>query len=257
MNDDMKIKKAAELIKTSDYIVAFTGAGISTESGIPDFRSPGGLWEKYNPTEYAEYSAFLTHPEKYWTMHKELSQMVLSAKPNPAHSALADLEHKYGKLKTVITQNVDFLHSRAGNTNVLELHGSGQTARCLGCNEEFHYTTVQDMLEKGLTVPRCPECNGLIKTNTVLFGEPLPIGILEQARDEIVTADLLMVIGSSLLVYPAAALPSLARETGTRLIIINLEPTMMDGYATVVIHGKAGQVLPKVYSAFEELSKSD
>ncbi|MFX0172536.1 MAG: NAD-dependent deacetylase [Candidatus Hodarchaeota archaeon] len=257
MNDDIKIRKAARLIKASNYIVAFTGAGISTESGIPDFRSPGGLWEKYNPNEYADYSAFLTHPEKYWTMHKELSHIVLSAEPNPAHMALADLELKHGKLKTVITQNVDFLHSRAGNTNVLELHGSGQTARCLGCNEEFHYTTIQDMLENGVLVPRCPECNGLVKTNTILFGEPLPIGIIEQARDEIITADLLMIIGSSLLVYPAASLPTLAQKTGTRLIIINMEPTIMDGYADVVIHNKAGKILPQVYSLFETLSKND
>ncbi|UCE14831.1 MAG: NAD-dependent deacylase [Candidatus Heimdallarchaeota archaeon] len=249
-----KIKKAAELIKDSNYIVAFTGAGISTESGIPDFRSPGGLWERYDPSIYAEISSFLSHPEKYWKMHRELSQMVLNAEPNPAHVALADLEHKYGKLKTVITQNVDFLHSRAGNTNVLEIHGSGQTARCLKCNKEFHYTQIQQMLEEEQYVPRCPHpCYGLIKTNTILFGEQLPWDVLDQAREEILAADLLIIIGSSLLVYPAAALPSLAQQSGTRLIIINMEPTMMDSYANVVLHSKAGKILPKVFEAFESL----
>ena len=231
-----KIHLAAELIKISNYIVAFTGAGISVESGIPDFRSPGGLWEIYNPMEYAEYSAFLSHPEKYWKMHRELSRMVLQAKPNPAHLALADLEFKYKKLKAIITQNVDFLHTRAGNTNVLEIHGSGQTSRCLNCGNTYHYTEIQELLDKGVEVPRCFECNGLIKTNTILFGESLPYDVLENARSEIIAADLLIIIGSSLTVYPAAALPLIAQETGTKILIINFEPTMMDRYADVVIN---------------------
>ncbi|MFX0211264.1 MAG: NAD-dependent deacetylase, partial [Candidatus Hodarchaeota archaeon] len=204
MSQEDKIKQAAELIKNSGYIVAFTGAGISVESGIPDFRSPGGLWEKYNPNEYATYSIFLTHPEKYWTMHMELREMVKEAQPNPAHNALATLEHEYCKLKSVITQNVDFLHSRAGNTKVLEIHGSIQTSRCLSCDKTFYFTEIEEMLDQGHIPPRCPQCIGLIKTNTILFGEQLPYDVLERSREEIIAADLLIVIGSSLTVYPAA-----------------------------------------------------
>ncbi|MFX0086693.1 MAG: NAD-dependent deacetylase [Candidatus Hodarchaeota archaeon] len=248
-----KIKLAAKLIKQANYIVVFTGAGISVESGIPDFRSPGGLWEKYNPNEYATYSAFLKRPEKYWTMHKELRDLILTAQPNPAHTALAALEHEYGKLKTVITQNVDFLHSRAGNTKVLEIHGSIQTYRCLGCGKEFNYTEIDTFLVHSELPPRCSQCNGLIKPNTVLFGESLSSNVLKDARDEIIKADLLIVIGSSLLVYPAASLPSIAVETGAKLLIINFEPTNMDRYADVVIHAKAGELFPKIISGLKQI----
>lgn len=252
MNLDDKIRQAAELIKNSKYIVAFTGAGISVESGIPDFRSPGGLWERYDPNEYAHISTFLTYPEKYWEMHMELREMVMRAQPNPAHEVLATLEHKYGKLKSVVTQNVDFLHSRAGNSKVLELHGTTQTSHCLSCNSEFFYTEVEKMLDQGQIPPRC-QCNGLIKTDTILFGEQLPYDVLSQAREEVISADLLMVIGSSLLVYPAAALPSVAIQTGSRLLIVNREPTPMDPYADVVVRGKAGLLLPVILSKFEAL----
>lgn len=245
MSQDDKIKQAAELIKNSNSIIAFTGAGISVESGIPDFRSPGGLWERYNPQEYAEYSTFLTHPEKYWTMHLELREMVINAQPNLAHEVLATLEHEYGKLKAVITQNVDFLHSRAGNSKVLELHGTTQTSRCLSCNTEFYYTEVEEMLDQGQIPPRC-QCSGLIKTNTILFGEQLPIDVLEQAREEITSADLMIVIGSSLTVYPAATLPSLAVQSGSRLLIVNMERTPMDPYADVVMRGKAGMIMSEI-----------
>lgn len=248
-----KIEKAAHLISKANYIVAFTGAGISTESGIADFRSPGGLWERFDPAEYAEYSAFLAHPEKYWTMHKELSHIVLSAEPNPAHIALADLELKFGKLKTIITQNVDSLHSRAGNTKIFELHGSAQTARCLSCSKEFFYTVIQEMLEEGTTVPRCPQCDGIIKTNTILFGEPLPFGVLEQARNEIQSSDLVIVVGSSLTIYPAAALPMFAYNSGIPLIIINVEPTPLDRYADVVINEKAGETFTEIISVLRTL----
>ncbi|MFX1282842.1 MAG: NAD-dependent deacetylase [Promethearchaeota archaeon] len=254
MSQEDKIKQAAELIKKSKYIVAFTGAGISVESGIPDFRSPGGLWEKYNPNEYATYSTFLSYPEKYWTMHMELREMVIDAQPNAAHNALASLEHKYGKLKSVITQNVDFLHSRAGNTKVLELHGTTQTSRCLSCDKTFHFSEVEEMLDQGLIPPRCPQCNGLIKTNTILFGEQLPYDVLEQSREEILAADLVIVIGSSLTVYPAAALPSLAVQTGSGLIIVNREITPLNIYADVAIQGKAGLILPKIFTVLEEMS---
>lgn len=253
MSEEEKIEQAAKFIKKSNYIVAFTGAGISVESGIPDFRSPGGLWEKYDPNEYATYSTFLTHPDKYWIMHKELRDMIIDAQPNPAHIALAELELEYGKLKAVITQNVDFLHSRAGNTRVLEIHGTTQTSRCLNCSKGFHYTEVETFLDQGQLPPRCPQCGGLIKTNTILFGEQMPYDIMEEAREEVVAADLLFIIGSSLTVYPAAALPSLAVQAGKRILIVNKEFTPMDTYANIAIRGMAGIIIPKIFSKLKEI----
>ncbi len=256
MSIEKNIKIAAKLIHESKYVVVFTGAGISTESGISDFRSPGGLWSRYDPNEYAEYRSFLNHPEKFWTMHKELSKAVLEAEPNQAHKSLVKLEKDYRKLKAIITMNIDFLHSRAGSNNVLEIHGSGYTAICLDCRQEFHYLDVERLLNKGQIVPHCVKCNGLIKPNVVLFGEPLPYDIVQKARDEINTADLLIVIGSSLTVFPAVALPSMALNTGARIIIINVEPTIMDHLVDVVIHGKAGVILPKILEELHELNKT-
>ncbi len=237
-------KQAANLIKSKSKIVAFTGAGISVESGIPDFRSPGGLWEKYNPTEYAEYSAFLKWPEKFWKMHSELAELVSSAEPNPAHIALATLEN-LGKLKAVITQNIDFLHQRAGNSRVLELHGTGETASCLSCQKQFDRVMVEELLKK-VQVPRCPDCEGLIKPNVVLFSEPLPANVFEEAKQELLESDLLIVIGTSLSVFPAAALPSLVSFNNTPVIIINEEPTSLDSSASIVINGKSGEIFPQI-----------
>lgn len=255
MSHEEQITKAAELIEQANYIVAFTGAGISVESGIPDFRSAGGLWTKYNPEEYATYSAFLTHPEKYWTMHKELRSLVLTAQPNPAHIALAALEHEIGKLKTIITQNVDFLHTRAGNSVVLELHGSTRIYHCLSCKAEYEYTEIDNFLATGQLPPRCPQCDGIIKPNTVLFGESLPFDVYQSARDEVTKADLFIVIGSSLVVYPAAALPPLAVSAGSRLLILNDEKTPMDNRADVVINAKAGEILPRILSILKEADR--
>ncbi|MHA1978036.1 MAG: SIR2 family NAD-dependent protein deacylase [Candidatus Hodarchaeales archaeon] len=247
-------QQAAELIENKSKIVAFTGAGISVESGIPDFRSSGGLWEKYNPYEYAEYSAFLKWPEKFWTMHSELAELVSSAEPNPAHIALVTLEN-LGKLKTVITQNIDFLHQRAGSSRVLELHGTGETASCLSCQKQFERAMVEKILEKVL-IPRCPDCGGLIKPNVVLFSEPLPANVFEEAKRELMETDLLIVVGTSISVYPAAALPSLVSIKKTPVIIINDEPTSLDTSASVVIHGKAGEIFPQIINALREVSSS-
>jgi len=247
-------KQAAKIIKSKSYIVAFTGAGISVESGIPDFRSVGGLWEKYNPNEYAEFSAFLKTPEKFWTMHSELSDLVTSAEPNPAHLALATLEER-GKLKTIITQNIDFLHQRAGNTRVLELHGSGETASCLSCGKQFNRIDVEKIIET-VIVPRCPTCNGLIKPNVVLFSEPLPSNVFEEAKQELLLADLLIVVGSSISVFPAATLPYITNQTGAPVIVVNDEPTPLDFLASVVIHGKAGEIFPQIIEALNQEDKT-
>jgi NAD-dependent deacetylase len=245
-----EIKLSSDLIKKSSYIVAFTGAGISVESGIPDFRSKGGLWERFDPNEYAEYSSFLTHPEKFWTMHAELSEMLSSAEPNPAHLSLAKLE-ALGRLKTVITQNIDFLHQRAGNTKVLEVHGTGETATCLSCKKGYDRHTVEEKA-KNTRVPRCDKCDGLIKPDVVLFSEPLPYDVFEEAKIELAKSDLVIVIGSSLSVYPAMALPSIAYQNSIPIIIVNDEPTPLDDLATVIVRGRAGELLPKMIQNLEE-----
>ncbi len=248
--NEQSIDKARRLIENSSSIVAFTGAGISVESGIPDFRSPGGIWDRYDPMIYGEYNSFLRTPEKFWTMHSELSQMVSRAQPNPAHLALAELENKYLKLKGIITQNIDYLHQRAGNTNIFGLHGSGEISRCLDCKSEFSHETVNELLEV-VKVPRCPECNGLIKPDVILFNEPLPVGVFLNARDLLTRADLLIVIGSSVSVYPAASLPLLAQRIGIKIIVIDTLPTNLIDIADVFIKGKAGEIMPLLVSGLK------
>lgn len=247
-NED--ILKAALLLQENQRIIAFTGAGISVESGIHDFRSEGGLWSRYDPAIYATIEGFLNHPEKYWTMAKELGPQILAAQPNSAHLALADLE-RLDKLHCVITQNIDFLHTRAGNSYVLELHGTYRTCHCLDCRTEFSREHIIERLEADEVPPRCT-CGGLIKSDTVLFGEPLPADVVQQADMEARRADLMIVIGSSLSVYPAASFPLVAKENHAKLIIINKEPTPFDRLADVTLHGEAGKILPLVV---EELQK--
>lgn len=244
MNQEL-MDEARRLIENSSFVVAFTGAGISVESGIPDFRSPGGLWARYDPMIYGEYNAFLRTPENFWTMHSELSQMVQNAQPNPAHFALAELEKKSGKLKGIITQNIDFLHQRAGNTNIFELHGSGEIAKCLDCKAVYSHDAVEQFL-KTVKVPRCSKCNGLIKPNVILFNEPLPFNVFLEARGLVEKADLLIVIGSSVSVFPAASLPFVAQRAGAKIIVVDTESTHLETVADVFLIGKAGIILPKL-----------
>lgn len=243
----INIKKAVSIVNESKNIVAFTGAGISVESGIPDFRSSGGLWEKFNPEEYASMHVFKSSPDKFWEMYKELAQVVFSAEPNPAHIALFQLEQK-GKLKAIITQNIDKLHTKVGNSNVLEIHGSGETAHCLNCHHEYSYAFIQENLTNGPKAIFC-FCGGLIKPDIILFGEPLPQAIMLEAHAAIKKADLLLIIGSSLQVYPAADLPLVAKKSKTKIIIINMEKTQLDHIANLTLHGKAGEILPKMLNA--------
>ncbi|MHA1972686.1 MAG: SIR2 family NAD-dependent protein deacylase [Candidatus Hodarchaeales archaeon] len=235
------IERAVELISKSKYIVAFTGAGISTDSGIPDFRSPGGLWERFDPQEYATLKSFLNHPEKFWSMHEELTKTVLQSKPNDAHRFLVELE-KLGKLKSIITQNIDFLHSRAGSQRIIKLYGSGEEAICLSCNKTYLYSEFEKLIQERGIPPRCPVCKGLIKPNVVLFGEPLPDGVYNKASTEVSQSDLLIVIGSSLSVYPAALIPQQAVRTNTKIIIMNRNSTPLDSYADIVIRGSAAEI---------------
>jgi NAD-dependent deacetylase len=239
------IDQARKLIKKSKQMAALTGAGISVDSGIPDFRSEGGLWTRYDPNEYATFESFLRDPTKFWTMGRELAQLLLKAKPNAAHLVLAKLE-KIGKLKGVITQNIDNLHQVAGNRNVVELHGNYLRAYCMECGEVYVGETIHQRVVDGQIPPLCEKCNGVLKSAAILFGEPLPETAMSQAIDLCRHIDLLLVVGSSLTIYPAAYLPQLAKDSGAKIIIVNLEGGNREHMADIVLRGNASKILPKL-----------
>jgi NAD-dependent deacetylase len=233
-------------------VVALTGAGISEESGIPDFRSPGGLWTRYDPLLYATYESFVSHPERFWEMARELNPTLENANPNPAHYALVELE-ELGKCKAVITQNIDSLHQRAGSGQVLELHGSHRTGHCLVCNRLFSLEEMHELSEDNMVVPRCPDDGGAIKPDVVLFGEPLSALVLSRSAELALGSDLMLIIGCSLEVYPAAALPEYTKRKKGKLIVFNIVPTYNDDEADLVCYGKAGETLPAVVEAYKRL----
>lgn len=223
--------------------VALTGAGISAESGIPTFRSKGGLWEKYDPVLYASAEAFREDPSKYWTIRGEFIRNYDSYQPNKAHIALAELE-KMNLLRHVITQNIDGLHKKAGNRNVTEIHGSLRETYCLKCGKEF----IAPHVPEGLP-PYCA-CGGILKPNTVLFGEQLPQGALETAYHESATCKLMLVIGTSAVVQPAASLPALAQQKGAKIVEVNIERAFLG--ADFVVKEQAGIGLSRI---LEEIKK--
>lgn len=242
------IDRVAELISDARNIGVFTGAGISTESGIPDFRSEDGLWNRYNPEEFT-YDKFLASPEvrrKQWVVLREGS-LTREAKPNDAHYAIAEL-HRRGKLDCVITQNIDGLHQKSGvpDEKVFELHGNMKRAVCLKCGRRYTIEQVKQKLANGEDAPMCDECRDILKPDVVLFGEALPVKTLEEAARRAQTCDLFMVIGSSLVVYPAAYIPNYARQAAATIVVINLTPTYIDDFAEVVISEKAGETMNKV-----------
>jgi NAD-dependent deacetylase len=248
-SDTEEIVHAAALLRSARHAIALTGAGSSTPSGIPDFRSPGsGMWEHVNPMEVASIYSFRRRPERFYDWIRPLAMTLLQAEPNPGHVALAELEAG-GWLKAIITQNIDGLYQRAGACEVLELHGHMREATCISC---YRVVPSEDLLEELLSshgVPRCAECGGVMKPNTVLFGEQLPFGVVNAAMAHIRQADLMLVAGSSLEVLPASQLPLLVHERGGRLIVVNLTPTYVDGMAEVVIHGDVAEVLPRIARA--------
>ena len=245
-----KIKTLSDWIHAADAVVAFTGAGISTPSGIPDFRSEeSGLWTEHDPLEVASIYGFRRDPQAFYDWVRPLVVKTLNAQPNAAHKALADLE-RLEKLTTVVTQNIDMLHTRAGNQSIFELHGHMREATCIQC---FHIYDNAPILEKFLAdgnVPYCPRCGGVIKPNTILFGEQLPIVELQGAKKAIRQADILLVVGSSLEVAPANELPLFARRNGAKVVIINIDATMTHG-GDLVINGDAAEILPAVVRALE------
>ena len=250
--------RVADLIINARRVVVFTGAGISTESGIPDFRGPGGIWERFDPDDFT-YQKFISDPEarkKHWQMLGE-GGLTTEAKPNAAHYAIAELD-RLGKLDCVITQNVDNLHQKAGvpGDKVFELHGNMQWAVCLSCGRRYPFEQVRVRLDKGEEIPDCEACHGLLKPDAVFFGESLPEKVLQEATFRSSNCDLFIVVGSTLIVYPAAYMPIYAVESGARLVIINLSPTPMDKRATVLIRAKAGETMSRVLHWVREKASS-
>ncbi len=249
MNGRDRVARAAALLQEARYAIALTGAGMSTPSGIPDFRSPEtGLWEKADPMEVASIQAFQRRPNAFYGWIRPLVKTLVTAQSNAGHLALAQLESG-GWLKAVITQNIDNLHQQAGSREVVELHGHLREATCIDC---YRVLPTRDLLADFLAsgeVPRCPACNGVIKPNVVLFGEQLPVEALNSAMDHIRRADLMLVAGSSLEVVPASHLPLRVNERAGHLIVVNLTPTYIDDVADVVIHADVAEVLPRVARA--------
>ena len=241
----MTIERAAEMIAAARRGLALTGAGVSAESGIPTFRGEGGLWIRYDPVKVASIDYFMADPSAYWKVSRDRGRVALAARPNPGHSALATLEAA-GHLAAVVTQNTDGLHQDAGSRRVIELHGSGRTVECLSCGAREARSEVQARLDAEMP-PRCRVCGGgLLKPTVVLFGEAMPAGAVQEAFALARQADLMLVVGSSLVVHPAADIPLAALRSGAPMIVINAEPTRYDELAEVVIHGKSGQVLPEI-----------
>jgi NAD-dependent deacetylase len=243
-------RRLARLIAASRRIVAFTGAGISTESGIPDFRSPGGIWDRYAPILFQD---FLSDPEarrETWRRGLHTYPVVAAARPNAGHLALVELE-RLGKLTAVITQNIDGLHQKAGHDpeRVIELHGNAHGVRCLGCDAWHSREAVHARVIAGEPEPACPTCEGILKPTSVSFGEPMPAEEVRRAERAAAASDLFLVVGSSLVVYPAAAIPGQARRAGAALVIVNATETYLDREAAVVLRGQAGEVLPRVVEA--------
>jgi NAD-dependent deacetylase len=234
----MSAERLAELIRTRQPCVVLTGAGVSTESGIPDFRSATGIWANYDPMEYATIDAFRRNPEKVWNFYSKRLGVLTEAKPNPAHQALAELE-RGGLVEAVITQNVDRLHERAGSTNVVEVHGSLRTSSCLVCGHREPFERVVEVLP----VPYCERCGEVLKPDVVMFGELLPEEAMDRAFELARCAGLFLVVGSSLEVYPVADLPDEALAAGATLAIVNQGETSYDRRADLKIEAPAGETL--------------
>ncbi len=247
---EQKLQDAAELLQQAKRIVALTGAGISTESGIPDFRSPGSIWLQQPPVSYHDFISKPEARQRYWQSRRNLSAQVTAARPNAAHLALAELERKQ-LLQGLITQNFDGLHHDAGNNpdHIIELHGTSRAAACTLCGKRSSIIELQLRIDAGEIDPGCPDCGGFLKSATILFGQRVPASELTRARELATACDLFLVVGSSLKVTPAATLPHIALKNNIPLIIINLQPTPLDDYADCVIHEKAGVVLPPLVAS--------
>lgn len=236
-------KKIADIIKEQKYVVAFTGAGISVDAGIPAFRGGQGLWEKYDPMEYAQISSFVSRPEKVWVMLREMAGVIFASKPSPAHRALGRLE-QMGYLKAVITQNVDGLHQLAGNSNVIEYHGNHRWLVCVTCHTRIPFTPQEAGVHP---YPKCEKCNKALKPDVVFFGEGIPMSEMTRANDEAGRCRVMFIVGTSGVVYPAAEIPYMAKSNGATIVEINLEHTPFTSSITDhFLKGTASDVLPEI-----------
>jgi NAD-dependent deacetylase len=244
MPDDTQINELARLIEEARRAVVFTGAGISTESGIPDFRSPGGIWTRMAPIDFADFLASEEARRETWRRRFAMEGAFRTAVPNRGHRAVAELVRR-GKVMTVITQNIDGLHQASGISadRVIELHGNTTYAHCLDCARRYDLDAVRRAFEREETAPVCSGCGGFVKTATISFGQAMPPEAMRCAETETIAADLFIVAGSSLVVYPAAAFPELAKRYGATLVIINREATGLDTIADLVLRRGIGEVL--------------
>ena len=250
-----KLSQVAEWIIQANKVVVFSGAGLSTESGIPDFRSPGGVWDRYNPEDFyfQNFVASEASREKYWQMATEMYEPMKKAQPNLAHLAIAEME-RLGKLDCVITQNIDGLHFKAGNSEgkVIQLHGTAMFVSCLNCGKNYDREEIQERIQKGVKAPHCDDCGGPLKPATISFGQSMPERETEEAYHRSSSSDLFIAIGSSLGVQPAASMPLVAKRNGAKLVIINRDPTPYDPIADIVIHGQAGPVMSSILEKVKE-----
>ena len=238
------IKQLRDMLAISRRAVVFTGAGISTESGIPDFRSPGGIWTKYKPIDFRDFMASEGMRRESWRRKFASDSVMKAAKPNKGHLAVAKLVRQ-GKVSSVITQNVDGLHQVSGvpDEKVIELHGNATYAACLDCGRRYELEDIRKFFEKDETLPICDTCNGIIKTATISFGQSMPINEVRAAEEETLACDLFIAIGSSLVVYPAAGFPAQAKQNGAKLVILNRDPTSLDRAADLVLNKEIGPTL--------------
>jgi NAD-dependent deacetylase len=238
-----KYRVVADLIKEKGHVVAFTGSRISVDSGIPTFRGGQGLWEKYDPMEYAHIDAFRRNPEKVWNMLREMAAVIFAAKPSPAHIVLNELEKK-GLLDAIITQNVDGLHQRAGNGNVIEYHGSHMRLVCLGCAAKIDFTEAEAAV---MPYPLCERCLSPLKPDVVFFGEAIPMLEMIRANEEAKKCNVMLIIATSGVVFPAADLPVLAHSNGAKIVEINLEETpFTSSISDFFFRDSASNVLPRI-----------
>ena len=249
MQADPDLHEFARLIDAADRVVVFTGAGISTESGIPDFRSPGGIWTRQTPIDFSDFMRSDAARRETWRRRFEMAPILRKATPNRGHRAVAELIRS-GKARSVITQNIDGLHQDSGipDDKVIELHGNTTYAHCLDCGQRYEIEDLRVDFERDRIVPHCA-CGGWVKTATISFGQSMPIDEMRRAEQETLLADLFIVLGSSLVVYPAAGFPALAQRSGARLAIVNREPTDQDVLADLVVHDEIGAVMSSVVPA--------
>ena len=237
--DDLKA-----MLGAARNIVAFTGAGISTESGIPDYRSPGGIWTKFRPIEFGDFMASAEARRESWRRKFASDEVLRKATPNAGHRALARLVEQ-GRMSAIVTQNIDGLHQASGipNAKVVELHGNATYAACLECRRRYELEWVREIFAIDERLPLCTACGGIIKTATISFGQAMPEAEMERAQEATLAADLFIVLGSSLVVYPAAGFPMMAKRNGARLVIVNREPTDQDEIADLVINAEIGSTM--------------